>query len=394
MRKRWISLLLVFALVLAVWSVCAVAADAQKADEAADETTDAEPAAEEPVAEETPAETASAPDEEADAASEDTEAPAEDSEQNHIHAVNREDSCEEPSFVALPVTGGTLESGCYYLTDDLALEEPLCVPKNGAQVTLCLNGHTLRLADGVEGCILFVAVSDEDAEPSVLTVTDCNGADSSSNYYVDETGALVFDNGSYAWQEAYIAANEKNALAGGRITGATAGAISVGDYNQLYLSGVNIIDNEGRYGAGVVIGETAEVKSGVVIYQGVTLGGTGNETGKRHPTLGNNVLIGAGTKVLGPVYIGDNARIGAGSVVLKNLPANCTAVGVPAEVVRINNKAVNPADDLDQQDLPDVMAQRLLDLDRRIGQLEKAAQGDIPPTAQQVAARQRKSLRT
>ena len=159
MRKRWISLLLVFALVLAVWSVCAVAADAQKADEAADETT---PAAEEPVAEETPAETASAPDEEADAASEDTEAPAEDSEQNHIHAVNREDSCEEPSFVALPVTGGTLESGCYYLTDDLALEEPLCVPKNGAQVTLCLNGHTLRLADGVEGCILFVAVSDED----------------------------------------------------------------------------------------------------------------------------------------------------------------------------------------------------------------------------------------
>ena len=78
--------------------------------------------------------------------------------------------------------------------------------------------------------------------------------------------------------------------------------------------------------------------------------------------------------MLGPVYIGDNARIGAGSVVLKNLPAHCTAVGVPAEVVRINNKAINPADDLD----------------RRIGQLEKAAQGDIPPTAQQVAARQRK----
>ena len=115
-----------------------------------------------------------------------------------------------------------------------------------------------------------------------------------------------------------------------------------------------------------------------------------HKTGIRHPTLGNNVLIGAGTKVLGPVYIGDNARIGAGSVVLKNLPANCTAVGVPAEVVRINNKAINPADDLDQQDLPDIMAQRLIDLDRRIGQLEKAAQGDIPPTAQQVAARQRK----
>ena len=119
-------------------------------------------------------------------------------------------------------------------------------------------------------------------------------------------------------------------------------------------------------------------------------GGTGKDTGKRHPTLGNNVLIGAGTKVLGPVYIGDNARIGAGSVVLRNLPANCTAVGVPAEVVRINNKAVNPADDLDQQDLPDIVSQRLTDLDRRLSQLEKTAQGDIPPTAAQIAARQRK----
>ena len=144
------------------------------------------------------------------------------------------------------------------------------------------------------------------------------------------------------------------------------------------------------HGMGIVIGETAEIGDDCLIYHGVTLGGTGKDTGKRHPTLGNNVLIGAGTKVLGPVYIGDNARIGAGSVVLKNLPANCTAVGVPAEVVRINNKAINPADDLDQQDLPDIMAQRLIDLDRRIGQLEKAAQGDIPPTAQQVAARQRK----
>ena len=113
------------------------------------------------------------------------------------------------------------------------------------------------------------------------------------------------------------------------------------------------------HGMGIVFGETAEIGDNCTIYHGVTLGGTG-----------------------------------AGSVVLKNLPANCTAVGVPAEVVRINNKAVNPADDLDQQDLPDVMAQRLLDLDRRIGQLEKAAQGDIPPTAQQVAARQRPSLRT
>ena len=126
------------------------------------------------------------------------------------------------------------------------------------------------------------------------------------------------------------------------------------------------------HGMGIVFGETAEIGDNCTIYHGVTLGGTGKDTGKRHPTLGDNVLI------------------GAGSVVLKNLPANCTAVGVPAEVVRINNKAINPADDLDQQDLPDIMAQRLIDLDRRIGQLEKAVQGDIPPTAQQVAARQRK----
>ena len=129
---------------------------------------------------------------------------------------------------------------------------------------------------------------------------------------------------------------------------------------------------------GIVFGETCEIGDNCTIYHGVTLGGTGKDTGKRHPTLGNNVLIGAGTKVLGPVYIGDNSRIGAGSVVLRNLPANCTAVGVPAEVVRINNKAVNPADDLDQQDLPDIVAQRLTDLDRRLGALEKRCAGRHP----------------
>lgn len=141
------------------------------------------------------------------------------------------------------------------------------------------------------------------------------------------------------------------------------------------------------HGMGIVFGETTEIGDNCTIYHGVTLGGTGKDTGKRHPTLGNNVLIGAGTKVLGPVYIGDNARVGAGSVVLKNLPANCTAVGVPAEVVRINNKAVNPADDLDQQDLPDLVAQRITALDQRVSQLEKAAQGDTPPTREQVTAR-------
>ena len=150
------------------------------------------------------------------------------------------------------------------------------------------------------------------------------------------------------------------------------------------------VSQHGRHKTGIVFGETAEIGDNCTIYHGVTLGGTGKDTGKRHPTLGNNVLIGAGTKVLGPVYIGDNARIGAGSVVLRNLPANCTAVGVPAEVVRINNKAVNPADDLDQQDLPDVMAQRLTELDRRISRLEKDAQGDVPPSIHEVIQKQQR----
>ena len=144
------------------------------------------------------------------------------------------------------------------------------------------------------------------------------------------------------------------------------------------------------HGMGIVFGETTVIGDNCTIYHGVTLGGTGKDTGKRHPTLGNNVLIGAGTKVLGPVYIGDNARIGAGSVVLRNLPANCTAVGVPAEVVRINNKAVNPADDLDQQDLPDVMSQRLTELDRRISRLEKDSQGDVPPSIHEVIQKQQR----
>lgn len=338
MKKRWISLLLVLALVLAVWSVCAVAADAQKADEAVEETAAAEPAAEEsteeePTEEEAPAEESSAAAEDTEAA--DAEAPADDGEPNHIHAVNREDGCEEPSFAPLTVTGGKLESGCYYLTDDLALEEPLCVPKNGAQVTLCLNGHTLCLADGVEGCIIFVAVSDEGAEPSILTITDCNGADSSSNYYIDETGALVFDDGSYAWQEAYIAANEKSALAGGRITGATAGAISVGDHNELYLTNVNIIDNAGRYGAGVVVAEhasavldsciiagnrlTGEMKAsekqilggGVYCAGTLELSGTTSITGNRAQDAQDNLWLDENAKVkIGDLGLDKQARIG------------------------------------------------------------------------------------
>ncbi len=124
------------------------------------------------------------------------------------------------------------------------------------------------------------------------------------------------------------------------------------------------------HGMGVVFGETTIIGDNCTIYHGVTLGGTGKENGKRHPTLGNNVLIGAGTKVLGPVYIGDNVRIGSGSVVLKNLPANCTAVGLPADIVRINDSKVNPAEDLNQQDIPNLIAQHFAELEKRCAELE------------------------
>ena len=133
------------------------------------------------------------------------------------------------------------------------------------------------------------------------------------------------------------------------------------------------------HGMGIVFGETCEIGDNCTIYHGVTLGGTGKDTGKRHPTLGNNVLIGAGTKVLGPVYIGDNVRVGAGSVVLKNLPANATAVGVPAEIVRVGNIKCCPADDLDQQDLPDIVNQRISELEARLSRLEAEKQGEFPP---------------
>ena len=133
------------------------------------------------------------------------------------------------------------------------------------------------------------------------------------------------------------------------------------------------------HGMGIVFGETTEIGDNCTIYHGVTLGGTGKDTGKRHPTLGDNVLIGAGAKVLGPVYIGDNVRVGAGSVVLKNLPANATAVGVPAEIVRVGNKKCCPADDLDQQDLPDIVSQRISQLEARLSRLEAEKQGEYPP---------------
>ncbi len=121
------------------------------------------------------------------------------------------------------------------------------------------------------------------------------------------------------------------------------------------------------HGAGVVIGETTEIGNNVTIYQGVTLGGTGKETGKRHPTIGNNVMISAGAKVLGPVKIGDFVKVGAGSVVLKDVPPHSTIVGVPGRVVRQYGEKVN---DLDQK-LPDPILEEFARLNNRIITLEK-----------------------
>ncbi|MGN0297615.1 MAG: serine O-acetyltransferase EpsC [Lachnospiraceae bacterium] len=106
------------------------------------------------------------------------------------------------------------------------------------------------------------------------------------------------------------------------------------------------------HGHGVIIGETSEVGDNVTLYQGVTLGGTGKETGKRHPTIGNNVMISAGAKILGSFTIGDNSKIGAGAVVLKPVPPNSTVVGVPGRIVKRDNVRV-PQSDLDQVHMPD-----------------------------------------
>ena len=124
------------------------------------------------------------------------------------------------------------------------------------------------------------------------------------------------------------------------------------------------------HGMGIVIGETAEVGDDCLLYQGVTLGGTGKDKGKRHPTLGNNVLVGSGAKVLGPFKVGDNCRIAAGAVVLREVPPNSTAVGVPAQVVRVAGKPVYYADDVDQIHMVNPVQEELNALTQRIQQLE------------------------
>jgi len=123
------------------------------------------------------------------------------------------------------------------------------------------------------------------------------------------------------------------------------------------------------HGTGVVIGETSEIGDDVILYQGCTLGGTGKDTGKRHPTIGNNVMVGAGAKILGPINIGNNSRIAAGAVVLRDVPNEATAVGVPARVVRIAGS--KPVDELDQMGVTDPVSVELASIKEVVERLEK-----------------------
>lgn len=121
------------------------------------------------------------------------------------------------------------------------------------------------------------------------------------------------------------------------------------------------------HGMGVVIGETSEIGDYCTIYQGATLGGTGKDTGKRHPTLGNNVMVGAGAKILGPFKVGDNSKIASGAVVLSEVPPDSTAVGVPARIV---SRKTAPCSEMDQIHIPDPIAQELCKLKNQINRLE------------------------
>ncbi len=128
------------------------------------------------------------------------------------------------------------------------------------------------------------------------------------------------------------------------------------------------------HGMGIVIGETAEIGDNCTIYQNVTLGGTGKDKGKRHPTIGNNVLIGCGAKVLGPFSVGDNSKIAANAVVLTEVPENSTAVGVPARVIKKNNQKVSSMD-LDQIHIPDPTSQEICRLNKLVHDLEEKLKG-------------------
>ena len=144
------------------------------------------------------------------------------------------------------------------------------------------------------------------------------------------------------------------------------------------------------HGSGVIIGETTIIGDNVTLYQGVTLGGTGKETGKRHPTLCDNVMVSAGAKVIGSFTVGENSKIGAGSVVLEEVPPNCTVVGVPGRIVKRDNVKV-PRSDMDQVHLPDpvmeditllqhensALCNRIIDLEKEVRRLQNDAQAQI-----------------
>ena len=142
------------------------------------------------------------------------------------------------------------------------------------------------------------------------------------------------------------------------------------------------------HGMGVVIGETTVIGDNCTLYQGVTLGGTGKDQGKRHPTLGNNVLVGAGAKVLGPFRVGDNARVAAGAVVLDAVPDNATAVGVPARIARVGGKRVMDNSTLDQIHVADPVAQEMcrmrLEIERLHGELNSCRREKSKLTAQKA----------
>ncbi len=170
----------------------------------------------------------------------------------------------------------------------------------------------------------------------------------------------------WAYRAAHVAYEHKHFMLARAISQAAAKSTGIEIHPGAQIGRRFFID----HGHGVVIGETTEIGDDVLVYQGVTLGGTGKDTGKRHPTLGNNVMVGSGAKVLGPLNIGDNCKIASGAVVLSDVPSDSTAVGVPAQVVRRFGEKIDLVDELDQIDIPDPIQNEIDDLRKEIASLK------------------------